>query len=135
MTLRMNMNNVNQFKDFEKNLSERTSFFSDPPNDFIRSVLKNPKYYNKIVDFKNYFQQFIDNPSASAADQIDANSYMKKINPILTRFEAYRSENPTEFAGGKRQRRTKKRAKRVNVSRRGHKKRWGTRKYIKHNKK
>jgi hypothetical protein len=109
MTLRMNMDNVNQFKDVTKILSERSTFFSNgPPSDGVLKALKNNAVYNKLIELKKYFQQFIDNPAASATDQADADSYMKILNPILTKFEVYRAEHPTELVGGRKKRRTKK---------------------------
>jgi hypothetical protein len=109
MALRMNIDNVNQFKDVTKLIVERTSFFSNgPPNEGVLKVLKNNAAYNKLIELKKYFQQFIDNPAASATDQADADSYMKILNPILTKFEVYRAAHPTELIGGRKKRRTKK---------------------------
>lgn len=119
-TLQLNMNNVNQFKDIAKVMVEQTRYFSnnprfanEPASPSVERMLQNNKAYDKLIQLKKYFQMFIDNPAASAQDQIDADSYMKMLNPILTKFEVYRASYPNRIImGGRRHRRTKKHNKR-----------------------
>ena len=118
--LRMDMQIVKLIKglnDFTNR--EGFNFYNDPPESDVKLMLNSILNYNLLIKCKNHFENLIDNPAASQQDQIDANSYMKMLNPILTRFQVYRQENPNNFNGGKSRRRRTKKTCRGKSKRRG----------------